>query len=150
MGYEFKGIKYDDIIIGSKIYTASRTVTETDIINFAGLSGDYNPLHTNVEYAKNEGPFGGIIAHGALTFVISTGLMNQVGPFEGTLIGFAGINLKFTAPVYPGDTLTCIMTPVSKRETSKPDKGLVVAQVDVINQNGVKVIDQEWTMVIKR
>lgn len=150
MGYQFKGKKYDEINIGDEFYTASRTVTEADIVNFAGLSGDYNPLHTNKEYAEKEGPYGGIVAHGALTFSIATGLTNQLGPFEGNLLGFAGIELKFTAPVRPGDTIHAIMTVVEKKETSKPNKGVVVTTAHVYNQDNIKVIDQKFTMIVAR
>jgi len=149
MGYKFKGIKYDDIAIGEEIYSASRTVTEADVVNFACLTGDFNPLHTNAEYAKDT-IYGERIAHGALTFALSTGLMNQVGPFEGTLLGFVGIELKFTGPVKFGDTITCVMTPIEKRETSKPNKGLVICQVNVLNQRGEVVVEQKWTMLIAK
>lgn len=150
MGYIFKGKKYDEISVGDEFYTASRTVTEADIVNFAMLSGDWNPLHTDHEYAEKHGPYGGIVAHGALTFSIATGLTNALGPFEGNLLGFAGIELKFTAPVRPGDTIHAIMRVEEKHDTSKPNKGVVITSANVYNQRDEMVIQQNFTMIVAR
>ncbi|MCL4479955.1 MAG: hypothetical protein M1113_00495 [Candidatus Thermoplasmatota archaeon] len=87
------------------IELGSRTLTETDIINFAGVSGDFYPLHTSDLFAKKS-IFGKIIAHGLLTLSISSGLWTSSKIFQNYIIAFYGISsLRFIRPVYPGDTL---------------------------------------------
>ena len=73
-----------------------RTITEADVVNFAGISGDFNPLHMDDEFAKNN-MFGKRVAHGALGLIVSTGLSNQMGIFEGTTIAFLELTAKYTA-----------------------------------------------------
>lgn len=147
--YQCKGKKYNEISVGEEIYSTSRTLTEADIVNFAGLSGDFNPLHTNEEYAKNT-PHKGRISHGALTFAISTGLINQTGFFDGTTIGILGVSLKFTSVVKPGDTIYTVIKITDKRETSKSNRGIVTFSAKVYNQNDIVVLDQEYKMMIQR
>ena len=114
MGYQFTGKLYHDFELGQAYYTAARTITEADVVNFAVLSGDFSALHTNEEYAKNS-PYGSRIAYGALTYIISTGLVCQTGLFDGSYIGLLGCEFKFPNPVRFGDTITCVLTPLEKR-----------------------------------
>jgi acyl dehydratase len=96
---------YEDFTAGGVHESRGRTVTEADIVNFAGLSGDFVELHTNEEYARKS-PFGRRIAHGALVFSISTGLMTQMNLINDTVLAFYGIDkLRFTGPVFIGDTV---------------------------------------------
>ncbi|MPN12713.1 Bifunctional protein PaaZ [bioreactor metagenome] len=131
------------------VKSASRTITEADIVNFSALTWDHNPLHTNEEFAKTT-PHGERIAHGALTFAYSVGLMNMLRRGEGTVIAYAGINVKYTAPVHPGDTIHCVCTVTDKKETKKADRGLIFQKVDVVNQNGVTVVEEECTLMVRR
>ncbi len=85
MVYKFKGKTFNEFKVGDKFTTASRTITEADVVNFAGLSGDFNPLHTDEEFGKST-PFKGRVAHGMLSVAVATGLANQLGIFEGTTI----------------------------------------------------------------
>ncbi|MCI8477903.1 MAG: dehydratase [Oscillospiraceae bacterium] len=151
MAYDYKpaGRFFEDWKVGDTFDTAARTVTEADIAIFAGLSGDYNPLHTNEEYAKDT-IHKTRIAHGALIVAIASGLRNQTRILEGTTIGLAGITEKFTAPTRAGDTIHCHCEILSTRETKKPDRGLVVYRCQTINQNDVVVVDQELTVMIRR
>ena len=120
----FKGWYYEDFKIGDEIITAGRTVTEADIVNFAGLTGDWNPLHTDVEFAKNS-VFKQRVAHGALTFAIMTGLFVRTGIIEETIYAFYGVDkLRFVKPVYIGDTLRVIAKITEKEDRGKV--GLVV------------------------
>ena len=135
MGYQFTGKLYHDFELGQAYYTAARTITEADVVNFAGLSGDFSALHTNEEYAKNS-PYGSRIAYGALTYIISTGLVCQTGLFE------------FPNPVRFGDTITCVLTPLEKRLTSKPGRGVIKFGVKTTNQHGDVVADQVWTILM--
>src|SRR5690242_21421744 len=91
---------FEDFPVGAEHVTRGRTITEADIVNFAGLSGDFIELHTNEEYARQT-PFGRRIAHGALVFSISTGLTTQMNLVNDTVLAFYGIDkLRFTNPVF--------------------------------------------------
>src|SRR5215208_2242117 len=99
------GKYFDDFEIGEESITAGRTITETDIVNFAGITGDWNEIHTNKELAER-GPFKQRIAHGALIFSISTGLSVRLGQTADTVIAFYGLDrLRFVKPTFIGDTI---------------------------------------------
>ncbi|MDC0139682.1 MaoC/PaaZ C-terminal domain-containing protein, partial [Hyphomicrobiales bacterium] len=101
-----RGLYWEEWEIGNEYISPSRTVTETDIINFAGVSGDYNPLHMDEEYCKKT-QFGTRIAHGPLIYSIAAGLLFQLHLYDDTLIAFLGFDsLKFTKHVIAGDTIT--------------------------------------------
>jgi len=99
-----RGLFWEDWEIGAEFVSPARTVTEADIVAFAGISGDYNPLHIDEEYCKQT-QFGTRIAHGPLVYAIAAGLLFQLHLYDDTLIAFLGFDsLKFTKPVKPGDT----------------------------------------------
>src|SRR5260370_30305535 len=96
---------FEDFIIGVEHVTRGRTITESDVMNFAGLSGDFIELHTNEEYAR-QSPYGRRIAHGMLTLSIATGLMTRMNLITDTVVAFYGIDkLGFVKPVFIGDTI---------------------------------------------
>lgn len=144
---EIRGKKYGDWEVDKVYETGRRTVTESDIATFAGLSGDYNQLHTDAVFAEST-PYGKRIAHGALTFAISTGLMDHSGMIDGTVIGFLGANVKWMAPVFAGDTIGLKVTPIRKNTTKNPARGVVVLKIEVENQNHQIVSEQEWTLMV--
>lgn len=150
MGYKERGLTFDQWNIGDEIYTASRTITEADVVNFAGISGDYNPLHTDEEYMKVNSDFKSRIAHGALIFAISTGQSNQLGIYEGTSIAVAQVNIKYTGAVRFGDTIKTVVKCVAKKESKKPDRGVATFNVQVLNQRDESVLDSEWIIILKR
>src|SRR5262249_61775784 len=126
MGYAPRGRHWDEFKEGETFTTAARTVTEGAVDLFAGLSGDFNPLHTDEEQAR-QGPMKGRIAHGMLVLSFATGLANQLGLFEGTTLALLGMDkIKWTAPVRPGDTIHVELTIRQKKESSKPDRGVLV------------------------
>lgn len=149
MAYQNRGRTFDEFTVGDTFETAQRTVTEADIAIFAGLSGDYNPLHTNDEYAKTT-PFGRRIAHGLLTFAITTGLINQLGIFEGTTLGLLGTSEKFKNAVLPGDTIRVVIEVVGKKETSKPGRGILEVKTSTINQREEVVLEGTETIMLVR
>src|ERR1700683_1602002 len=115
---------YEDFAIGKVLESRGRTVTEADIVNFAGLSGDFVELHTNEEFAKKS-PFGRRIAHGALVFSISTGLMTQMNLVNDTVIAFYGMDkLRFTGPVFIGDTVRVVKR-VTELKAKDAERGIV-------------------------
>nr|WP_319514509.1 MaoC/PaaZ C-terminal domain-containing protein [uncultured Cohaesibacter sp.] len=141
---------FDDFEIGEKYTSGRRTITETDIVNFAGISGDFNPLHMDEIFA-NSTVHGGKIAHGALIFAISTGLFNQCGFSDGpTQIANLGLNgLDYKRPVKPGDTIHLEIEVSGKRETSKGGRGIVEFHVDVVNQRDEVAVVELWKIMFK-
>ena len=136
--------------IGKSFETAARTITETDIVNFAGISGDYNPLHINEELCKKT-QFGTRIAHGPLIYAIAAGLLFQLHLYDDTLVAFLGFeSLKFTKPTKIGDTIYAKITVTELTETSKPDRGVMKRQLQVINQRGEVVQEGVQAFLMKR
>ena len=141
---------FEDFEVGQRFTTPARTVTEADVVNFAGVSGDYNPIHTDAEFAKST-PFGQRIAHGLLVLSMLTGLRQRTGHFEGTVIAWLEIrNYKFLKPVLIGDTVRGESEILEKRETSKPDRGILVQRVRVYNQRGEVVAQCKRTMLMQK
>lgn len=144
------GLYWEEWEIGAEFESAARTVTETDIVMFAALSGDYNPLHTNEEYCKKT-QFGTRIAHGPLVYAIAAGLLFQLHLYDDTIIAFLGFDsLKFTNPVKAGDTIRARIKVLEKRETSRPDRGVMKRQLQVLNQRGEIVQDAIQAFLLKR
>jgi len=143
------GLTYDRFAIGQRYVSAARTVTESDVVRFAGLSGDFNPLHTDAVTAAAT-PFGERIAHGLLVVAIASGLANQLGIFEGTTLALMEQQHRYLKPVRFGDTVHLELVVESMRETSKPDRGIVVFKTEVHNQDGEAVIAGPWTLMMRR
>jgi len=139
---------FEDFAVDSVSISRSRTVTESDIVNFAGLSGDFVELHMSESYAA-KGPFGKRIAHGALIFSISTGLSVQMNQIQDTVIAFYGVDkLRFTRPVFIGDTIH-IVKKVTAREQKGAGRGLVTFETTVLNQNDEPVIVYSDKVLLK-
>ena len=140
---------FEDFTPGRVSRSRGRTITEADIVNFAGLSGDFIELHTNEEYAK-AGPFGQRIAHGLLVLSISSGLMTQVGEITDTVVAFYGIDkLRFTRPVFAGDTVR-VEKAVVELAPKGPGRGLVTFETKVLNQSGEPVLVYSDKLLIAR
>jgi acyl dehydratase len=145
-----RGLYWEEWDIGAEFESPARTVTEADIVMFAGLSGDYNPLHINEEYAKTT-PFGTRVAHGPLVYAISAGLLFQLHLYDDTLIAFLGFDsLKFTKPVKAGDTIHAKVKVLEKRETSNADRGVMKRQHLVLNHSGEVVQEGVLAFLLKR
>ncbi|MFQ5884430.1 MAG: MaoC/PaaZ C-terminal domain-containing protein [Thermoplasmata archaeon] len=149
MAYKFKGKKFEEFEIGQEFTTAARTITEGDVSTFAGLSGDFNPLHTDEEYGKRT-PFGGRIAHGLLAVAVSTGQANQLGIFEGTTIALLSMSLKYTGAAKFGDTIHTVLKVAEKKETSSPDRGIVTFDVTTLNQRNESIVEAQWVVMLQR
>jgi acyl dehydratase len=150
MTYEPRGRYWEAFEVGQTFETARRTIDAGDVSTFAGLSGDFNPLHTDAEFARHS-PYGERIAHGMLTLAVSTGQQNQLGIFDGTTVAFLGMDrVRFTGPVRFGDTVHTEVTVKQVRETSKPDRGVVVAEVVIRNQHGETVASYETSVMLRR
>lgn len=143
-----RGMYYEEMEVGLEVASPGRTVTETDVVLFAGLSGDYNQLHTDAEFARGT-IFGQRIAHGLLGLSIASGLASRLGFIESTAIAFMGLDWKFKAPVLIGDTISLVARVARKREVRRLGGGIVVFQVSLKNQRGETVQEGEWTILIK-
>ena len=148
MAYQPRGMYLEDFEVGKVYESGGRTITEADIVNFAGVSGDFNPLHMDEEFAKTN-LFGKRIAHGALGFVISTGLSNQTGLFEGTTIAFIEMSLKYLAPLCIGDTVHVEMTPQEILPDKKPQRGILKLLVKLVNQAGTVIFESPQVLMMK-
>jgi acyl dehydratase len=145
-----RGLYWEEWDIGAEFESPARTVTEADMVIYAGLSGDYNPLHVNEEYCKTT-PFGTRIVHGPLVYAISAGLVFQLHLYDDTLIAFLGFDsLKFTKPVKPGDTIYARIKVLEKRETSNPERGVMKRELKVLNQRGEVVQEALQAFLLKR
>jgi acyl dehydratase len=141
---------FEDIEVGFRFETPRRTVTEADLVAFSGISGDYNPLHTDSVFAAAS-IYGERIAHGALVVSIATGLRQRVGLFDGTLMGLLEIrSWRFTAPVRIGDTIRVANEVTALEETSKPDRGIMVQRLEVLNQDDAVVQSGEFVVMLRR
>ena len=139
----------EDFEVGKSYRSGGRTVTETDVVNFAGLSGDFNPLHMDEEFARTQSIFGHRIAHGMLGAVMMTGLSNQTGMFEGTTIAFLELNVRYPAPLEIGATVHLEMTPTTVRHSSRPGRGIRELDANLVDQNGTVVTQCKWTLMMK-
>lgn len=143
-----KGLTFDQFKLGDCFTSQGRTITESDVVSFAGLSGDFNPLHTDKEFGKTT-PFGERIAHGMLIQAIATGMANWTGVFEGTTLALMEQTIRYKAPVMFGDTVHLELEVLEKKPTSKPDRGVVRFTARVLNQKSEVVQEGEWTLLMK-
>jgi acyl dehydratase len=150
MTHTGRGLFFEDFALGQVLETPRRTITSTDIVNFACLSGDFNGVHTDFEYCKTT-PYGEPIAHAPLVYAVMGGLQYASGVNDGTLLGVLGIDeWRMNKPVKHGDTVHMRSTVVSKRETSKPDRGIVSFKREFLNQSGDIVQHMTATFMYRR
>ena len=142
-----RGLYFEEFEEGIELETGGRTITEADVVNFAGVSGDYNSMHTNAAYAEST-PFGQRVAHGMLGLSVATGLSYQMGFLEGTVLAFTGLEWKFRKPVMIGDTIRVHVTVSKRREMKAAGGGFVTFDVKVLNQDDETVHKGEWTILV--
>jgi acyl dehydratase len=142
-------LHFEDLAVGDEYVSPGRTVTEADIVLFAGLSGDYNVLHTDAEYMRSS-LFGERIAHGLLGLSISSGLGTRAVARPFATLAFLGLRWRFKGPIKIGDTIKVRLKVTDKRETSKPDRGIVTIQRHVLNQRGELVQEGDTELMIER
>jgi len=143
-----RGRYFEEFEIGDTVETPSRTITETDVVLFAGLSGDYNQLHTDAEFTKGT-LFGERVAHGLLGLSIASGLASRTGFAEGTAEAFTTLEWKFRRPIKIGDTIRVRIEARQKKEMARLGGGFVVFDVNVLNQQDETVQKGTWTLLIK-
>jgi acyl dehydratase len=138
---------WEDFEIGQVFTTPRRTVTEADLMLFSAWSWDHHPLHTDQVFAE-ESMFHQRILHGQAGYAIASGLAMQTG--LTTALALLGITWNYRGAIFVGDTLTVTETVAEKRETRKPDRGIVVMQVNLLNQRGEVVQEGAWTFLYAR
>jgi acyl dehydratase len=145
-----RGRYFEDFEVGQAFESPARTVTQTDIINFACLSGDFNEVHTNFEYCKTT-PFGEPIAHGPLVYAIMGGLQYASGINDGTLLALLQIdNWRLLDVVKHGDTIRLRSKVVDKKESSKPDRGVITFKRECVRHDGRVVQEMQATLLYRR
>jgi acyl dehydratase len=138
---------FEDFHTGDVFWSPGRTITESDVMAFAGLSGDYNPAHTDYEFAR-KGPFGKPIAHGLLALIVSAGLADRDGGLDGTAVALLGVSWRFLKPVFFGDTIRLRLTVSSTKMTSKGGRGVIVRDIAVHNQHDEIVQEGTFTTMV--
>ena len=145
MAFTASHLYFDDVAVGQEWKSQGRTVTEADIVHFAGLSGDFNPIHVDHEFAKST-PFRRPIAHGVLVMAISTGLASHSPPMR--TVAFLGIrDWQFKGVVFAGDTVRVRTRVLSKEVRGRGKRGEVVWQRTILNQEG-KVVQEGVTVTL--
>ncbi len=130
-----RGLYFEEFEPGVTLRTRGRTITEADLVQFAALTGDFNPMHTDAEYCKTSF-MGQRVAHGMLTASYAVGQAYQLGILERTVLGFRGFEMKFSAPVYIGDTIHAELKVTETKAAKRLGGGLVTLEMRVIKQDG--------------
>jgi len=130
-----RGLYFEEFEVGAEMRTRGRTITEADLVQFAGLTGDYNPMHTDAEYSK-ESFMGQRVAHGMLTVSYAVGQAYQLGILERTVLGFRGLEMKFSNPVYIGDTIHAELKVAETKPAKRLGGGVVTLEMRIVKQDG--------------
>ncbi|MBC8170162.1 MAG: MaoC family dehydratase N-terminal domain-containing protein [Anaerolineae bacterium] len=141
------GLYYEDFQLGQKLVTRGRTVTEADIVQFGALTGDFNPMHFDAEYMKTH-LIGQRIAHGMLTMSYAVGQAYQLGFMDKTVLAFREVTMKFSIPVFIGDTMHVELEVREMKDAARMGGGLVTLGVKIIKQDGSAVQKGEWVVLI--
>lgn len=127
-----RGLRFEEFKPGAVFRTAKRVITDADVAAFAAVSGDRNPLHLDDAYAARS-VFGRRVAHGLLGAAVATGLIHELGLTRGTLVAFLGLTWDFVRPLHPGAEVEVRLEVVSRRETSRDDRGMVVVAAELLS-----------------
>lgn len=142
------GMYFEEFEVGQQVKTAARTITESDIVSFAGLSGDYNSIHVDAEFSR-ETPFGQRVAHGLLCLSVASGLAMRTGILEGTVLAFREINeWKFSKPVFIGDTIHVLLNVTETKPMARLGGGLVTINLEVRNQRDELCHRGIWSVLV--
>lgn len=140
-------IPFEAYEIGHTRESTGRTITESDIVLHAGQSGDFYPHHMDAEWCRTQ-PFGQRIAHGTLIFTVGVG--QTAGEINPLAMTYGYERLRFPKPVFIGDTIRTKVTIAEKRDHKRPDYGIVVEKLEVINQRSECVMACEHLLLVKR
>lgn len=141
------GLYFEEFVEGDAVESVGRTITESDVVGFAALSGDWNLIHTNAEFSAG-GPFGQRVAHGLLVLSIASGLAVRLGFMEETVQAFRGLDWKFSEPVFIGDTVRLCVTIEQKKALRRLGGGLVFFKMEVLNQHDKVCQRGTWEVLV--
>jgi acyl dehydratase len=139
---------WEDVEVGERYTTPARTVTETDVVMFAAMTGDYMGFHTDEEFAKQT-IYGGRIAHGLMGLAYMQGMKTWVHTGIASM-GSLGWTVDFRAPIRIGDTVSANFEVARKRETSKPDRGILFVACELRNQRDELLQEGEHRRMVRR
>lgn len=146
--HEARGRYFEEFEIGQTIVTTGRTITESDVVNFAGLTADYNQIHIDAEYAAGE-MYGQRVAHGLLILSVAMGLTVQTGFMERTVLAFRELDWKFSLPTMIGDTIHAVIEITALKAIPRLGGGNVSLKVAVVNQENKVVNRGNWVVLAK-
>jgi acyl dehydratase len=141
------GLFFEDYEVGQKMITRGRTITEADIVQFGALTGDFNPMHFDDDYMKDH-MLGKRVAHGMLTISYAVGQAYQLGFMEQTVLSVRSVEMKFSIPVFVGDTVHVEMAVAELKEASRLGGGIVTMDVRIVNQEDKAVQKGQWTVLV--
>ncbi len=144
------GLFFEDIEIGDAFDSPGRTITETDMVMWSYLTGDWTPIHCDEEFAKEHSIFKTRIPPGLMAVAIGHGLLAQLNLFNRTGRAFLEMTVRYKGPVFVGDTVRARLVVAEKRPTKHPDRGLVRFQYFLSNQKGDVLQESEWTILLAR
>lgn len=130
-----RGLYFEEFEVGRTLRTRGRTITEADLVQFAALTGDFNPMHTDAEYSRDSF-MGQRVAHGMLTISYAVGQAYQLGILERTVLGFRGLEMKFSSPVYIGDTIHAELKVAETKAARRLGGGVVTLDIRILKQDG--------------
>ncbi len=145
--YQPRGRYFEEFQPGDTVISAGRTITEADVVNFAGVSGDYNQIHTDAEYSR-QSMFGQRVVHGLLGLSIASGLAAQLGFIEGTVLAFRELSWKFSLPIFIGDTVHVQASVTELKEMRRLGGGSVALDVQLLNQEDKVVARGQWVVLV--
>jgi acyl dehydratase len=140
---------FEELVVGEEFRSPTRTIAEYDLYVFAGLTGDLTDFHISTEAAKNS-VFGQRAAHGMLLISIANGLYNRIGITDETGMALAGVEWRFLAPGFIGDTVHLVAAVKEKREVSKKDRGLVFWDARLVKQDGTTMCQGQMIRMVRR
>ena len=142
------GLYFEEFEVGQSIVSPGRTITESDVVGFAAMSGDWNAMHTDAVYAADH-PFGQRVAHGLLVLSVASGLAMRLGILEETALAFREIDSwKFSLPVFFGDTVRVRATVTGTKAMRRIAGGLVTLKVEILNQDDKVVQRGSWGVLV--
>lgn len=140
---------FEDFGDGEELMTRGRTVSRADVVNFAAVSGDYDPLHMDNEFGKKT-IFGQNVAHGLCVLSIASGLIGATGIFRNVMAFYGMENWQFKLPLFFNDTIRVRIRVLSRQEGSKPDRGIVSLGLEVVNQRDEVLQQGEWKILVRK
>lgn len=143
-----RGYYFEEFQEGVELKTPARTITETDVQLFAGLTGDYNQLHTDAEFARDT-VFGQRVAHGLLGLSVASGLGGRLGFIEGTAVALREMTWKFAGPIFAGDTIHLRVKVAQKKAMPRLGMGMVTFDARIVNQEDETVQKGQWKVLIQ-